>query len=29
LPAQSAIQAETITMLYMKVRHVEDNFAMY
>ena len=29
LMAQSAIQAETITMLYIKARHVEDTFAMY
>ena len=29
LLAQSAIQAETIPLLYIKVRHVEDNFAIY
>ena len=29
LMAQFAIQAETITMLYIKARHAKDNFAMY
>lgn len=29
LLAQFAIQAETIPLLYIKVRHAKDNFAMY